>query len=60
MFEVVITYNWYDLHTKPELELEPESSYAMYQQIKNLLMQFFFFFFANKLIEMIGGLIMLA
>ena len=58
MFEVVITYNWYDLHTKPELELEPESSYAMYQQIKNLLMQIFFF--ANKLIEMIGGLIMLA
>ena len=35
MFEVVITYNWYDLHTKPELELEPESSYAI----------FFFFFF---------------
>ena len=58
MFEVVITYNWYDLHTKPELELEPESSYAIYQQIKNLLMQFVFF--ANKLIEMIGGLIMLA
>ena len=49
MFEVVITYNWYDLHTKPELELEPESSYAMYQQIKNLLMQFFFFFFCQQI-----------
>jgi len=56
MFYLVITYNWYDLYTEPEPE--PESSYAMYQQIKNLLMQFVFF--ANKLIEMIGGLIMLA